>query len=144
MKWGLEKLTNRDLAHSALFDDFFRIIPNEFCGEELYPKVDVHEDEKAVYVKAEMPGLDEKDLNITLADNLLTIEGEKKDEKSEGDKNRSYWYCERSFGSFTRTLTLPEGIKRDDVKATYKNGVLEIVLQKSEETQPKKITVNVN
>ncbi len=144
MKWGLANINNRDVMHPTLFDDFFKLMPVDLYAEELYPKVDVHEDDKAVYVKAELPGIDEKDLNITLKENVLTISGEKKEEKTEGDKRKSYWYCERSFGSFTRTLALPDGIKRDDVNATYKNGVLEIVLQKAEAEQPKKITVNVN
>jgi len=75
---------------------------------------------------------------------MLTISGEKKAEKIEGEKGKNYWYCERSFGSFSRTIALPDAIKHDDVKANYKNGVLEIEIPKAEETQPKKIDVKVN
>ena len=143
MKWGLARLNNSDFGLPTVFDDFFRM-PVEVFGNDLNPRVDVHEDEKAVYVKAEIPGLEEKDLNVTLKENMLTISGEKKAEKIEGEKGKNYWYCERSFGSFSRTIALPDAIKHDDVKANYKNGVLEIEIPKAEETQPKKIDVKVN
>jgi HSP20 family protein len=143
MKWGLAKTDGTDYSLTNLFDDFFRV-PVEFVGSDLDPRVDVHEDEKAVYVKAEMPGLDEKDLNVTLHNSLLKISGEKKAEKKEEDKNRNYYYCERSFGSFSRTIELPEGIKADGVKAHYRNGVLEIELPKDEKAQPRKINIDVN
>jgi len=143
MKWGVVKTNGSDYSLTNLFDDFFRV-PVEFTGNDLSPRVDVHEDEKAVYVKAEIPGLEEKDLNITLHNNMLTISGEKKSEKNEEDKARNYYYCERSFGSFSRTIELPEGIKGDGVKAHYKNGVLDIELPKDEKTQPRKITIDVN
>jgi len=143
MKWGLAKTNGTDYSLTNLFDDFFRV-PVEFSGIDLNPRVDVHEDEKAVYVKAEIPGLDEKDLNVTLHNSMLTISGEKKAEKKEEDANRNYYYCERSFGSFSRTIELPDGIKSDGVKAHYKNGVLEIELAKDEKAQPKKINIEVN
>ena len=141
MRWGLAKTNGTDYSLTNLFDDFFRV-PVEFVGTDLNPRVDVHEDEKAVYVKAEIPGLDEKDLNVTLHNNMLTISGEKKSETKEEDKNRNYYYCERSFGSFSRTIELPKGIKNDGVKAHYRNGVLEIELAKDEKAQPINIEVN--
>jgi len=143
MRWGLARLNNSDLGLPAVFDDFFRM-PIEVFGDDLKPRLDVHEDEKAVYVKAEIPGLEEKDLNVTLKENMLTISGEKKSEKTESDEDKNYWYCERSFGSFSRTIVLPDAIKHDEVKANYKNGVLEIEIPKSEKAQPKKIDVKVN
>jgi HSP20 family protein len=143
MKWGLAKTNGIDYSLTNLFDDFIRV-PVDFLGDDLNPRVDVHEDEKAVFVKAEIPGLDEKDLNITLHNSILTISGEKKAEKQEEDANRNYYYCERSFGSFSRTIELPDGIKSDGVKAHYKNGVLEIELAKDEKTQPRKINIEVN
>lgn len=143
MRWGLAKTNGTDYSLTNLFDDFFNV-PVEFIGNDLNPRVDVHEDEKAVYVKAEIPGLDEKDLNVTLHNSMLTISGEKKAEKKEEDKDRNYYYCERSFGSFNRTIELPDGIKADGVKAHYKNGVLEIELAKDEKAQPRKITIDVN
>lgn len=143
MRFGIVKRNGEDVALNNLFDDFFRI-PVDFYGNELTPKVDVHVDEKVVHVKAEIPGLDEKDINVTLEKNMLTISGEKKEERKEEDKERNYYYCERSFGSFSRTIELPEGIKGDAVKANYKNGVLEIELPKDEAALPKKINIAVN
>jgi len=144
MKWGLARLSNADYSLSTVLDDFFRMVPVDLMGGEVFPKLDVHEDDKAVHVKAEIPGLDEKDLNVTLKENTLTISGEKKEEKKEEDKNRNYHYCERSFGSFSRTIILPEGIKADEVKANYKNGILDIELPKGEKARPKKVNVEVN
>jgi HSP20 family protein len=98
MRWGLAKLNNDAYTMTDLLDDFFRL-PVEFKDSGISMKMDVHEDEKAVYVKAELPGLDEKDLNVSLQNNILTISGEKKEEKTEEDKRSNYYYCERSFGS---------------------------------------------
>ncbi len=144
MRWGIARLNDADSTLSTVFDDFFRIVPADLVGNEVFPKLDVHEDDKAVHVKAEIPGLDEKDLNVTLKENTLTISGEKKEEKTEEDKKRNYYYCERSFGSFSRTIVLPEGIKADEVKANYRNGILDIELPKGEAAQPKKINVEVH
>ncbi len=144
MKWGLARLNNGDFALSTVFDDFFRMVPADLLGNEIFPKLDVHEDDKAVHVKAEIPGLEEKDLNVILKENTLTISGNKKEEKTEEDKERNYYYSERSFGSFSRTIVLPEGIKADEVKANYKNGILDIELPKGEAAQPKKINVEVH
>ncbi len=144
MKWGLARLNNGDYSLSTVFDDFFKMVPADLLGGEVFPKLDVHEDDKAVHVKAEIPGLDEKDLNVTLKENTLTISGEKKEESKEEDKNRNYYYCERSFGSFSRTIVLPEGIKADEVKANYKNGILDIELPKGEKAWPKKINVEAH
>ncbi len=144
MKTALARLGNTDLTLSSLFDDFFEMAPAEVIGYELFPKVDVNEDEKAVHVKAEMPGLEEKDIEVTLKDRMLTIAGEKKEEKTEENKKSNYRYCERRFGSFSRTIELPEGINIEAVNASYKNGILEIELPKSEAAQPKKINIAVN
>jgi HSP20 family protein len=144
MRWGLARINETDFPVSAIFDDFFRMVPSGFAGEAVFPRLDVHEDDKAVYIRAEIPGMEEKDLDLTLKENVLTISGEKKEEKTEGDKNKNYWYCERAFGSFSRTITLPDGVNGEEVKASYKNGVLEIELPKKESAQPRKITVQAN
>ena len=144
MKWGLTRWNDANLGLSTVFDDFFRVTPVEIFGNGINPNVDVQEDEHAVYVKAEVPGIDEKDINVELKENVLTISGEKKEEVKEEDKNRNYRYSERRFGSFCRSVVLPEGIQGDAVTAHYRNGVLEIELPKSEKAKPKKIAISVN
>ncbi|MBN2159867.1 MAG: Hsp20/alpha crystallin family protein [Spirochaetes bacterium] len=144
MRWGLTKWDGSDLTSNSVFDDLFRMVPVDVNGYTLNPRIDVHEDEKGFYIKAEMPGLEEKDINVTLKDRVLTISGEKKEEKNEKNEKREYYYSERRFGSFTRTIALPERIKGDAVKAHYRNGILEIELPKDEASQPKKINISVN
>ncbi len=144
MKWGITRWNDANLNLPTVFDDFFRGAPVDIFGNDLNPSIDVHEDEHAVYIKADVPGLEEKDIDVELEKNVLTISGEKKEEKNEEDKNRNYRYSERRFGSFSRSVLLPDGIKADAVTARYKNGVLEIEIPKSEEVKPKKIAISVN
>ncbi len=125
---------------SRLFDDFFR----DFDGfgnlpsraeslVEFSPKVDVNESNKAIEITAEVPGMDEKDVNVTLKDDTLTIEGEKKQEKEE--KEKDYYHLERSYGSFQRSLRIPCEIESYKVDASFKKGVLKVTLPKSAEAQ---------
>lgn len=125
-----------------LFDDFTRGIPSfqDFGnGSSLMPNVDVSETDKEIEITAELPGLEEKDVQINVADNLLTIRGEKKAEKEEKDKN--YRLVERSYGSFERTLELPEGVNADAIKASLTKGVLKVTVPKPAPAQAKKIEV---
>jgi HSP20 family protein len=92
-------------------------------------------------VKAEVPGMDAKDVNITLNDGLLTIKGEKKVEKEE--KDEGYHLTERRYGSFSRSIRLPSDIQSDKIKANYKNGLLTITMPKSEKAKTKEIKVKV-
>jgi HSP20 family protein len=105
------------------------------------PKIDVSEDEGQLSVTAELPGLDEKDIDVSLKDHVLTIKGEKKAEKEEKDK--SYFRVERSFGSFQRSIRIPDDIEADKIKASFKNGLLNISIPKSEDKEKsvKKIEV---
>ena len=133
-------LLQRDL--NSLFDDFFKGGSMDFSSEFRFaPQMDVSETEKEIIVKADIPGVDEKDLDISLSNDLLTIKGEKKMEKEEKDKN--YYRMERSYGSFQRCIQLPSKIEEGSVNATFKNGVLTITLPKSKEAQKniKKIEV---
>ena len=106
------------------------------------PTVDVYEEKDEVIVKAELPGLSKEDVSVQVADSTLTIKGEKK--REEEIKEADYYRCERSFGEFTRTLDLPADVKADQVKASFKNGILEIRLPKTEEAKKKAITVNID
>lgn len=123
-----------------LFDDFTRGFPAFGNGKtEMLPSMDVTETDKEIEITAELPGLEEKDVQINVADNLLTIRGEKNAEKEEKDKN--YRLIERSYGSFERTLQLPDGVDADAIKATIAKGVLKVTVPKSAPAQVKKIDV---
>jgi HSP20 family protein len=125
-----------------LFDDFFFLTPTSLFKNDWEPTVDVEEDDKSIHVKAEIPGIDEKDLDVKIEDNILTLSGEKKEEREE--KNKNYIFSERKFGSFSRTISLPEGIKTDKINATFKKGVLNIDIPKDETKEAKKIAIKVN
>lgn len=96
------------------------------------PKIDVSEDENQLSVTAELAGLDEKNIDVSLKDSVLTIKGEKKAEREEKDEDKSYHRVERSFGSFQRSIRLPEEIEADKIKASFKNGLLKISIPKNE------------
>jgi HSP20 family protein len=101
--------------------------------------LDVIEDEEAYTVKASVPGVNPDDIEITMADNILTIKGEMHDEKDVEEKR--YRLHERRFGSFQRSVTLPVTVDSENVEATHENGVLSLRLPKSEAVKPKKISV---
>jgi HSP20 family protein len=105
------------------------------------PAVDITETDKAYEIAAELPGMDEKNVEVKLANGVLTIKGEKRDEKEE--KEKGYYMRERNFGSFERTFQVPDGIDTDKIEANFKKGVLTVMLPKSVEAQKaeKKITV---
>jgi HSP20 family protein len=106
------------------------------------PPVDVYEDEHNVTLKIEVPGIDEKDIDVHIENNMLTVHGERKFEKDEKEEN--YRRVERQYGSFTRTFTLPSTVNQDSVHADYDKGVLKISLAKKAEAKPKQIKVNVS
>ncbi|MGQ9844211.1 MAG: Hsp20/alpha crystallin family protein [Spirochaetota bacterium] len=149
MKWGLTKRNETKLNPfeaferdvKRIFDDFFALEPVDLFDSAWVPSIDIEEDEKSIHVKAEIPGIDEKDLTVTLEDNVLTISGEKKEERKE--ENKRYVLAERRFGSFKRSIALPNEVKADSAKASFKNGVLTINFEKKEVSQPKRITINV-
>jgi HSP20 family protein len=105
------------------------------------PAVDVYEDEHNVTLKIEVPGIDEKDIDVRIENNTLTVHGERKIEKEEKEEN--YRRVERQYGSFTRTFNLPPTVDAEKVQADYDKGVLKITLPKKAEAKPKQIKVNV-
>ncbi len=105
------------------------------------PPVDIYEDEHSIQLKLEVPGIDEKDLDIKVENNTLTVSGERKFEKEEKEEN--FRRVERRYGSFTRSFTLPNTVNTEDINASYDNGVLNIRLAKRAEAKPKQIKVNV-
>ena len=105
------------------------------------PSVDVSETKSDIVVKAELPGMDPKDIDVTLSDGHLMIKGQKKHEKEEKDED--YHFVERSYGSFVRAVHLPKEVKHDKISASYKDGVLKVVLAKSEEAKTKEVKIKV-
>ena len=122
-----------------LFHDFTKSFPT-FRTPALSPSMDVTENDKQIEITAELPGLEEKDVQINVVDNVLTIRGEKKAEKEER-KDDNHWLLERSYGSFSRSLTLPAGVTIDDIKANIAKGVLTVTVPKPAPAQVKKIEV---
>jgi len=105
------------------------------------PPVDVYEDEHSVNLKIEVPGVDEKDIDVRIENNVLTVHGERKFEKEE--KQENFRRVERQYGSFTRTFTLPSTVDAEKVAASYDKGILKIALPKKAEAKPKQIKVSV-
>lgn len=101
------------------------------------PRVDVSETDKAIQVTAELPGLEEKDIDVTYADGMLTIAGEHKEEIEKKDEEKKYYMKERTYGSFRRVLAIGENVDQNKIKAAFKNGILTVELPKSEETAAK-------
>ena len=105
------------------------------------PPVDVYEDDHNILVKMEVPGIDQKDIDIRLENNVLSVKGERKLEKEEKEEN--FQRIERRYGAFTRSFTLPNTVDTESVKADYEQGVLKITLAKRAEAKPKQIKVNI-
>ena len=103
------------------------------------PAVDIYETETAIILKVELPGLSKDDISIEIKDNNLILRGERKFEKD--IREESYHRIERSYGTFSRTFSLPNAIDRNKVDATFKDGILEITIPKAEETKPKQIEI---
>jgi HSP20 family protein len=105
------------------------------------PPVDIYEDEHTITLKMEVPGIDEKDIDVRIENNMLTVHGERKIEKDEKEEN--FRRIERQYGSFTRSFTLPSSVDPAQVIAHYDQGVLKISLAKKAESKPKQIKINV-
>ena len=124
-----------------LFEDFARDAYDwpSYPTRELTPRTDVVESDKAIEITAELPGLEEKDVEVTFVDGVLTVSGEKKAEKEEKDKN--YRLFERSYGSFSRSLELPNGVDVDAITASISNGLLKVTVPKPAPAEAKKVTI---
>ena len=126
-----------------LFGDFFGV---DKRGDETNfirwaPRVDIVEVNGTYELTADLPGLKKDDIKIEIHDNVLTLRGEKKLEEEKKDKN--YRLCERYFGEFVRTVTLPENVNKDGIEAEFKDGVLTVAIPKVEKAKPKQIEVKV-
>jgi len=137
-EWGLTQM-RREM--DRLFDRFFESWPLRGLAEtgRWMPSVDVSETEKELIVRAELPGMDPKEIDISMSGNVLTIKGERKHEREE--KKENFHMVERSSGSFSRSIQLPAEVKAEKIQATYKDGILSISMPKTKAEAVKKIEV---
>ncbi len=132
---------NRDIfgkRFSDIMDEFF----NDAVATRQHsfaPSIDISETDKQYLIDVEVPGVDKKDIELNIENNTLTISGERKFEKEEDGKH--YHRVESSYGSFSRSFTLPENVKDDSIQATYNNGILNITIDKSEQKMKKQIKI---
>lgn len=127
---------------NRLFDTSFRVRPEESALTAWSPAVDIYETENELILKADVPDINEKDLDVRVENNMLSIRGERKFEQKVKEEN--YLRVERSYGAFSRSFSLPNTVNTEAIKAEYKNGVLTVELPKRVEAKPKQVKVNVN
>jgi HSP20 family protein len=127
---------------NRLFNESFRNHPEESALTTWAPAVDIYETANELVVKADLPDVNEKDIDVRVENNLLTIRGERKFEKSISEEN--YLRVERTYGSFSRSFSLPNTVSPEAIGAEYKNGVLTVTLPKREESKPRQVKVTVN
>lgn len=135
-----EFATLQDRINRVFRESYAGADRDELTTSSFAPAVDVYEDEHKVTLKIEVPGIDEKDIDVHVENNTLTVHGERKIDKEEKEEN--YRRVERQYGSFTRTFTLPPTVDTDGVSANYDKGVLKITLPKKAEAKPKQIKVS--
>ena len=141
-RWNPYRELNSLQNHmNRLFDAQFGGRDESLTTGAFVPAVDVYEDEHSIQLKLEVPGVAEKDLDIRVENNNLTVSGERKFEKEEKEEN--FHRIERRYGSFTRSFSLPTTVNTEDIKADYEQGVLKIRLAKRQEAKPKQIKVNI-
>jgi len=129
---------------NKLFEDVIRSpyrSDEGFAVSAWTPAVDIYETDKEIVLKAELPEMPEKDIGIKVEDNNLIVSGERRKENEVKEEN--YHRIERSYGSFYRSFTLPHAVDRENIKASYKDGVLKVILPKKEEAKPKQIKIDV-
>ncbi|MBI5359272.1 MAG: Hsp20/alpha crystallin family protein [Planctomycetes bacterium] len=135
---GLSRYTDMEDVFDNLFCDEFEGLTGNL---ELVPAVDMLEDKENIMVTAEIPGVEQKDVSVTIENDILAIQGEKK--SLEEVKEKNYCKVERRYGSFTRNIVLPAPVQTEKVTAVFKNGVLTVTLPKSEESKPKTTKIEV-
>ena len=129
---------------NRIFDESFSRtadVDDDISMSAWKPSVDIYETDKAIILKAELPGIKKEDVSVEIKDNVLTLRGERVEDKE--IKEGSYFRKERCFGTFSRAFNLQHRVQPDKIKAKFKDGILEIEIPKPEEEKPKQITVNV-
>ena len=136
---GLSSLQDQ---FNRLFNESLRNQPEESALTTWAPAVDIYETPNELVVKADLPDVNEKDIDVRVENNLLTIRGERKFEKSVAEEN--FLRVERTYGAFSRSFSLPNTVNAEKIGAEYKNGVLTVTLPKREESKPRQVKVTVN
>ena len=140
VRWEpFRELSSLQSEMNRLFNAAFDTPPGNGGNRRWTPAMDLVETDEHFVLRADLPGMTESDVNIELEENILTVSGERKAEREE--KGEGFYRVERSFGSFSRALTLPRGIDPEGVKAEFHNGVLEVRVPKPEQRKPRKITI---
>lgn len=134
---GGQRMTHRRDPWRSLFDAMLPL----GGGQSFEPSFDVRETKDAYVIEADIPGVEEKDLEVTLTGNRLQIEGRRESQQEENSDEGRWYCCERSYGSFMRAFTLPDGIDGDHASSDFKNGVLKIRVPKKPEAQPRRIAL---
>jgi len=130
----------RDIINSVFSDSSLSKLLNE--DKNWTPAFDITESEKEYTVSAELPGIDVKNLEVTLVEGVLKIKGEKRQESEKKEDN--YLRIERSYGSFDRSFRIPDSVETNKIEASYKDGILNLTIPKAKETKTKKIKISVN
>jgi HSP20 family protein len=140
VRWEpLRELSSLQTEMNRLFNTAFDPSAGGTPARRWTPPMDLLETQDAFVLRADLPGLSEGDVNVELEDNVLTVSGERKAEHEE--KREGYYRVERSFGSFSRSLTLPKGVDAEAVSAAFDRGVLEVRIPKPEQRKPRRITI---
>lgn len=130
------------VLQARVFEPFFgrfNFLEDELKSGTWAPPVDVAEEKDSIIVRVEVPGMNEQDLKVGFEDGVLTVSGERQFERKE---DRNYHRIERTYGTFSRTFTLPRTVDQDSIAASYRDGMLEITIPKREEAKPKQIQIN--
>lgn len=138
-----EPFRDLDLMNTNIrrFFDDFPATAQEFSST-YHPQIDIYEDDKKIYFEAEVPGISKKDLNISVHDNVLMVTGEKKKELEQKGKN--FFRSERSYGSFTRSFTLPDEVNTEKIEAKFNDGILKIEIEKAAPKKPEERIISIN
>jgi HSP20 family protein len=142
VRWEpMRELDSLQSEMNRLFDGFFGTGRggNDVRSRRWIPPMDLVETEDHLVLRADLPGMSEDDIEIEIKDNVLTVSGERKAEQEQRDEG--YYRVERAFGSFSRSLSLPEGVSADQVKASFDKGVLEVEIPKPEERKPQRVQI---
>ncbi len=149
MKWSpMKELEDMRRDMERLFEEFFEPVRRRrrwwgraLEGGMMVPNIELYDRKNELVLRAELPGVEKKDIDLTITENSLTLKGETR--RKEEVKEEDFYASEISYGSFSRTIPLPVEVDSEKAKATFKDGVLEIVLPKKEEAKPKEIKVEV-